>query len=150
MQGWITEEIKKIKLQICTVCLGWSKLDKALVFGDVGDGGEGIAYIYMWQGPFGIMRPSSLSPHIVLLFFLWLLSLSLFLFLFLVFFSLSLSLALFLAVLFSACIFGHTILFVSHLCPYLSPLFSPICILNSLTIAILLISSLRLLSVLVS
>ena len=107
-------------------------------------------YIYMWQGPFGIMRPSSLSPHIVLLFFLWLLSLSLFLFLFLFFFSLSLSLALFLAVLFSACIFGHTILFVSHLCPYLSPLFSPICILNSLTIAILLISSLRLLSVLVS
>ena len=105
-------------------------------------------YIYMWQGPFGIMRPSSLSPHIVLLFFLWLLSLSLSLSVSL--FFLSLSLALFLAVLFSACIFGHTILFVSHLCPYLSPLFSPICILNSLTIAILLISSLRLLSVLVS
>ena len=96
MQGWITEEIKKIKLQICTVCLGWSKLDKALVFGDVGDGGEGIAYIYiyMWQGPFGIMRPSSLSPHIVLLFFLWLLSLSLsFSFCFSFFLSLSLSLS---------------------------------------------------------
>ena len=53
-----------------------------------------VPYIYMWQGPFGIMRPSSLSPHIVLLFFLWLLSLSLFLFLFLFFFlSLSLSLS---------------------------------------------------------
>ena len=105
-------------------------------------------YIYMWQGPFGIMRPSSLSPHIVLLFFLWLLSLS-FSFCF-SFFFLSLSLALSLAVLLSACIFGHTILFVSHLFAYLSPLFSPSCILNCLPLAILLISSLRLLSVLVS
>ena len=49
----------------------------------------------MWQGPFGIMRPSSLSPHIVLLFFLWLLSLSLSLSLSVsLFFSLSLSLSL--------------------------------------------------------
>ena len=50
MQGWITEEIKKIKRQNCTVCLGWSKLDKALVFGDVGDRGEEIADMYIFTG----------------------------------------------------------------------------------------------------
>ena len=66
------------------------------------------------------------------------------------YFSLSLSLSLSLAVLLSRCLFGHMILFVSHLLAYLSPLFSPSCILNCLPLAILLISSLRLLSVLVS
>ena len=95
----------------------------------------------LWVGSLNV------SPYCIAVLSLAALSLSLFCF---SFFFLSLSLALFLAVLFSACIFGHTILFVSHLCPYLSPLFSPICILYSLTIAILLISSLRLLSVLVS
>ena len=63
---------------------------------------------------------------------------------------LSFSLSLSLAVLLSRCLFGHMILFVSHLFAYLSPLFSPSCILNCLPLAILLISSLRLLSVLVS
>ena len=62
----------------------------------------------------------------------------------------SLFLSLSLAVLLSRCLFGHMILFVSHLLAYLSPLFSPSCILNCLPLAILLISSLRLLSVLVS
>ena len=62
----------------------------------------------------------------------------------------SLFLSLSLAVLLSRCFFGHMILFVSHLFAYLSPLFSPSCILNCLPLAILLISSLRLLSVLVS
>ena len=46
-------------------------------------------------------------------------------------------LSLSLAVLLSRCLFGHMILFVSHLFPCLSPLFSPSCILNSLPIAIL-------------
>ena len=64
--------------------------------------------------------------------------------------SFSLSLSLSRAVLLSRCLFGHMILFVSHLFAYLSPLFSPSCILNCLPLAILLISSLRLLSVLVS
>ena len=62
----------------------------------------------------------------------------------------SLFLSLSLAVLLSRCLFGHMILFLSHLFAYLSPLFSPSCILNCLPLAILLISSLRLLSVLVS
>ena len=52
-----------------------------------------------------------------------------------------LSLSLSLAVLLSRCLFGHMILFVSHLFPYLSPLFSPSCILHSLPIAILLSGS---------
>ena len=50
-------------------------------------------------------------------------------------------LSLSLAVLLSRCLFGHMILFVSHLFPYLSPLFSPSCIPNSLPIAILLSGS---------
>ena len=90
MQGWITEEIKKIKLQICTVCLGWSKLDKALVFGDVGDGGEGIAYIYV-AGTFWYNATVLLvSPYCIAVLSLAALSLSLSLSVSL-FFSLSLS-----------------------------------------------------------
>ena len=59
-------------------------------------------YIYMWQGPLGIIwtypclcgLAASMSPHIVLLFFLWLLSLSLSFSFCFSFFSLSLSLSL--------------------------------------------------------
>ena len=49
--------------------------------------------------------------------------------------SFSLSLSVSLAVLLSRCLFGHMILFVSHLFAYLSPLFSPSCILNCLPLA---------------
>ena len=46
-----------------------------------------------------------------------------------------LSFSLSLAVLLSRCLFGHMILFVSHLFAYLSRLFSPSCILNCLPLA---------------